>query len=133
MTLITCLHPKCNVAVVRGCVCCPRHYYALPDELRRQLSRLSAKPKSTVGALKVQVREYFESRLIGDHEIVTCRKIVDNIDIGCGQDIVWLRTATGKKMPVNPGHVKADDELFEYGRHIAHWHSCPNAEKFRKP
>lgn len=51
---------------------------------------------------------------------------------GCGADIVWLKTAEGKSMPVNAETVEAGDQQFEHGRHISHFATCPEAGMFRK-
>ena len=126
MSLVTCLHPNCPLTLPRGRYCCRRHYFQLDEGLRREMSQASKSDPSVLGALKVQATEYLESRLIGDHEISTCR------GRDCGADIVWLVTAKGKDIAVNADTVKADDDQFKYGEHIAHFTTCPNADDFRK-
>lgn len=126
MTLVTCLHPNCTLSLLRNRVCCKRHWFQLPEDLRQQINKASRADPSVLGALKIEATEYFESRLIGDHEIVTCR------GKDCDADIVWLLTAKGKNMPVNADTIRADDDRFEYGRHIVHWADCPNVADFRK-
>lgn len=51
----------------------------------------------------------------------------------CRARIVWLQTATGKNMPVDADTVEPHDEIFEYGRHVSHFTTCPQAKQHRKP
>lgn len=50
----------------------------------------------------------------------------------CGKEIVFLKTATGKIMPVNKETTDAADEYFDKDRHISHFSDCPEAKTFRK-
>jgi len=55
----------------------------------------------------------------------------------CNAEIVWLKTKTGKAMPVNAVSVKEEDVkivpgLFDHTRHISHFSDCPFAAQFRK-
>lgn len=50
----------------------------------------------------------------------------------CGNQIVWLKTAKGKNMPVDADTVEVGDQQFDHSRHISHFSSCPNAEQHRK-
>lgn len=62
---------------------------------------------------------------IREHEhIKQCR--------ACGRDIVFLRTKKGKLIPVNAETVNREDMQFEYGRHVAHFSDCPEADTFRR-
>lgn len=126
MTTATCLHPNCTLLLTRNRVCCGRHWFALPEDLRQQINKASSSDPSVLGALKIEAIEYFESRLIGDHEIVTCR------GKDCDADVVWLVTRLGKWIAVNIGNVTADDDEFRYAYHVAHFATCPNADDFRK-
>ena len=49
----------------------------------------------------------------------------------CGEQIVWLKTHKGKSMPVDAYSVESGDALFERNRHISHFDTCPDADKFR--
>lgn len=57
-------------------------------------------------------------------DVVSCRS--------CKADIVFLRTAAGKTMPVNADTVEPGDTEFEYGRHVSHYSTCNDPERFRK-
>ena len=50
---------------------------------------------------------------------------------GCGADIVWLKTNKGKNMPVDASSYNGE-KLYEHGKHVPHWSTCPKADKFRK-
>jgi hypothetical protein len=50
----------------------------------------------------------------------------------CGKEIVYLRTAAGKIMPVDRETTDAADEYFDQERHTSHFATCPDAERFRK-
>jgi hypothetical protein len=60
-----------------------------------------------------------------DTDVVSCRS--------CGEDIVFLLTASGKKMPVDAATVEPGDVYYEAGKHVSHFSSCDQPEKFRKP
>lgn len=57
---------------------------------------------------------------------------------GCGDDIVWVKTKRGKRMPVNVVPSKPDfrgpnaGELkYTHGEHEPHWSTCSNSDDFR--
>ncbi|MFA7360788.1 MAG: hypothetical protein WC139_07100 [Candidatus Kapaibacterium sp.] len=59
----------------------------------------------------------------------------------CHAAIAFLKTKSGKPMPVNIETVNdvekqklfyGEDVPFEFGRHISHFATCPEAKKFRK-
>lgn len=50
----------------------------------------------------------------------------------CGADIVFLRTASGKTMPVNADSAEPGDTDYEHGRHVSHFSTCTRPEKFRR-
>lgn len=49
----------------------------------------------------------------------------------CRARIIFLPTAAGKKIPVDADTVDAEDEGYEHGKHVSHFSSCPDADKFR--
>lgn len=51
----------------------------------------------------------------------------------CAAPIVWLKTASGKSMPVDAPSVQAGDTTFDASRHVTHFSTCPNADQHRKP
>ena len=50
----------------------------------------------------------------------------------CGAEIVWLRTASGKNMPVDATSWEPGDETFEPQRHVSHFATCPQAHQHRR-
>ena len=50
----------------------------------------------------------------------------------CGKEITFLRTATGKAIPVDKESTDAADEYFDRDRHITHFRTCPAAAAFRE-
>ena len=56
---------------------------------------------------------------------LTCRS--------CGAEIKFLRTASGKSMPVDAETVEPGDTDYEHGRHLSHFSTCPDQNKWRKP
>jgi len=50
----------------------------------------------------------------------------------CRAAIVYLKTKTGKSMPVNAETVMAVDTVFDHTRHTSHFATCPKADEFRK-
>jgi len=51
----------------------------------------------------------------------------------CLKPIIWFKTATGKNMPVDAETVEAYDEELDLSRHISHFATCPQRDKWRKP
>ena len=51
----------------------------------------------------------------------------------CKAEIIWMRTTTGRPMPVNVESANEGDEVYEHGRHVSHFATCPDHEKWRKP
>jgi hypothetical protein len=49
----------------------------------------------------------------------------------CGAEIVFLRTASGNKTPVNAETVEPGDVDYEPGRHVSHFSTCPQASAWR--
>jgi hypothetical protein len=58
----------------------------------------------------------------------------------CDENIVWMRTAKGKSMPVDADSVDEDDldheddgtPKFDYEKHTSHFSTCPNADSHRR-
>lgn len=69
----------------------------------------------------------FEETTTEEHErrITRCRS--------CNARIVFLPTSSGKSMPIDADTVEADDEEFEYGRHVSHFSTCKQANQHRRP
>lgn len=60
-----------------------------------------------------------------ERRIVRCR--------GCNARIIWFKTEAGKNMPVDADTVEADDEELDLKRHVSHFSTCSQANKFRRP
>jgi hypothetical protein len=45
---------------------------------------------------------------------------------------VWLKTASGKNMPVDADTVDEGDTEFDHEKHVSHFSTCPFANKHRK-
>lgn len=50
----------------------------------------------------------------------------------CRARIVWLKTQSGKNMPVDADSVEPEDEIFDRSRHISHFATCPKAAQHRR-
>lgn len=52
----------------------------------------------------------------------------------CGAAIVWFRTKTGKRMPVDEATTQPTDaeHQFDLSRHKSHFATCADADKWRK-
>lgn len=50
----------------------------------------------------------------------------------CSAEIVWLKTATGRQMPVDAATVEAGDVTFDGKRHRSHFATCPTAFAHRR-
>jgi hypothetical protein len=59
-----------------------------------------------------------------EYRIVRCKS--------CNAQIVFLETAAGKRMPIDADTVEAEDTVYEHGRHVSHFSSCPQAQQHRK-
>lgn len=51
----------------------------------------------------------------------------------CQAPIAFLKTRTGKSIPINADTVRPDDTDFDHTRHKSHFADCPQAAQFRKP
>jgi hypothetical protein len=53
----------------------------------------------------------------------------------CQQLIVWFKTATGKRMPVDATTTQPTDraDQLDLKRHISHFATCTEANVWRKP
>lgn len=125
MSVRTCCHPHCDTEMRNSQFACGRHWHQLSDDLKARVK--AAKAGTESGALAVEAADYLvEERMVGDHEIVTCR------GKDCGELLVWLTTRRGYRIPVKAESVADDDEIFDRERHSPHWITCPNAADFRK-
>lgn len=51
----------------------------------------------------------------------------------CGESIIFLKTSSGKSIPVNAETVTEGDELFEpKSGHLSHFATCDDPERFRR-
>jgi hypothetical protein len=50
----------------------------------------------------------------------------------CRARIVWLKTPAGKNIPVDADTVEADDEVYEHGKHVSHFSTCPDSPSWRR-
>lgn len=50
----------------------------------------------------------------------------------CGARIQWVKTATGKSMPVNAETAGEGERVYIHGKHVSHFSTCPAAAKHRK-
>ena len=52
----------------------------------------------------------------------------------CQALIVWFRTSSGKRMPVNADTTKPTDaeHQLDLKRHVSHFATCPAADQHRK-
>lgn len=50
----------------------------------------------------------------------------------CGAAVVWFKTDAGKNMPVDAATVLPEDLVLELPRHVSHFATCPDADKFRR-
>jgi len=59
-----------------------------------------------------------------EKRIVRCRS--------CRARIIFLPTSAGRVMPVDADTVDEEDEVYEQGKHVSHFATCPEANKFRR-
>jgi hypothetical protein len=57
--------------------------------------------------------------------VTTCR------EASCGRQIVFLKTAAGKTIPIDAETFETGDEQFDGNRHVTHFRTCPAANSFR--
>jgi hypothetical protein len=50
----------------------------------------------------------------------------------CLAPICWLRTVSGKWMPVNAETAEEGDEVFQHGKHVSHYATCPQGSRWRR-
>jgi transcriptional regulator of met regulon len=53
--------------------------------------------------------------------------------LSCKARIIFLHTAAGKKIPIDADTVDEEDEVYEGAKHVVHWSTCDNPDRFRKP
>lgn len=51
----------------------------------------------------------------------------------CRAEIIWFKTATGKNMPVDAHTVRPEDDELDLDRHVSHFSTCPDDQRWRKP
>ena len=51
----------------------------------------------------------------------------------CRARIIWLKTISGKNMPVDSDTVEPEDDEYVPGRHVSHFATCPTAGQHRRP
>lgn len=49
-----------------------------------------------------------------------------------GKELVWMKTASGKNMPVDSETAEPGDELFNSKKHTSHFATCPQAGEHRR-
>lgn len=59
------------------------------------------------------------------HLLVNCRS--------CNALMIFLKTSSGKRMPVDAETVEAGDHTYDHRKHKSHYATCPDAAKYRKP
>lgn len=50
----------------------------------------------------------------------------------CRARIIFLDTHAGKKMPVDADTVDDEDEVYEQGKHVSHFTTCDDPQRFSK-
>lgn len=50
----------------------------------------------------------------------------------CNAKIIFLLTPAGKFCPTDADTVEAEDQTFEWGRHVSHFTTCTDPNKHRK-
>jgi hypothetical protein len=50
----------------------------------------------------------------------------------CGAQIIFLRMPSGKLHPTNSETVEEDEVDFVWGKHVSHFATCPEADRWRK-
>lgn len=51
----------------------------------------------------------------------------------CKEMIVMLLTQNNKLIPVNADTIEPGDIFYDRGKHVTHWGTCTNPDRFRKP
>ena len=116
---------------------CRHHWYRIPIEIRKEIEKAD-KILSTGFAPGIRddyernielAKEALKTSMIGPHELSKCGSKKRK---GCGKPIIWLKTKRDKYMPIEPASVEPTDSMYEYGKHVVHWETCPYADWFRK-
>jgi hypothetical protein len=50
----------------------------------------------------------------------------------CGKALRFIDTAAGKSMPVDADTCSDDDGIFDPKRHVSHFVTCTDPDRFRK-
>jgi hypothetical protein len=64
----------------------------------------------------------FEESTTEAHErrVTRCRS--------CQARIIWLKTAAAMNMPTDADTVEPQDTVYEHGRHVSHFATCPPSQ-----
>ncbi len=68
----------------------------------------------------------FEETTTEDHERRIGRCRADS----CRARIIWLKTDTGKRMPVDADSVEPADETYDPAKHVSHFKTCAAPNRF---
>ena len=50
----------------------------------------------------------------------------------CSKEIVFLKTKSGKTMPVNADTIQGRETVYDHKKgHVSHFSDCPDASKFK--
>lgn len=118
-----CLHPNCNQQLGRGRHVCLEHFKQLPDDMKGRLKGLGRLSVSARGARLCEVRDWFDSMLVGDNEAFICRWP------DCDQEVIRMDGKYGQ-LNVNRKGVLPDDTCFDPSRHTAHKTTCANRDDY---
>lgn len=113
--MMTCIHPRCRMTLKRGTSLCGRHFARLSDDLRGQWKRSSKMSADALLELTTETEQFFQSRMLGDTEIASCRY--------CGGDIVWVEGNYGP-MPVDVDGCAENERAYNRERHTPHSKTC---------
>lgn len=61
------------------------------------------------------------------------RRIVRCKSSKCNAKIVWLKTNSGKNMPVDADTVAPGEDTFDSSKHTSHFATCIDAPQFKRP
>jgi len=51
----------------------------------------------------------------------------------CGKEIVWLKTKSGKVMPIDKDTIQGKETIYDHTKgHISHFATCPQSNQWRK-
>lgn len=50
----------------------------------------------------------------------------------CGAQIIWMMTVNNRRMPVNADSAEPGETMYEHGKHVSHFSTCPQGDRWRK-